>query len=175
MRARLIRPARTVAGQQGQALIEMAITLMLLVILMMGVFDYSRAIHAQSIITNMSREGANLIARANMNLSGDEATDFQNVLDLIGKTAQPLDMVNHGMMYIYKVERVNNVNTITRALSWNRSAASPMPSRSASPQNLGGMALAQGQVAYGVEVYYQYTSIFLGNAYNPTLSSISIF
>ncbi len=175
MRARLTRRIRRAPDERGQALIEMAITLMLLVILMSGVYDYSRAIHAQSVITNMSREGANLIARANQNLSGDEDIDFQNVLDLIGKTAQPLDMVNKGMMYIYKVERVNNRNAITRSLAWNRSAANPKPPRSPSAQNLGGITLAAGQTAYAVEVDYRYTSIFLGRRYEPTLSSISIF
>jgi len=175
MRARPAHFGRGTSDFRGQALIEMAMTIMLLVILLTGVFDYSRAIHAQSIITNMSREGANLIARANQNLSGDQATDFQNVLDLVGKTAQPLDMVNKGMMYIYKVERVNNQNAITRSLAWNRSAASPMPARSASARNLGGITLAPGQTAYAVEVYYQYTSIILPNRISPTLSSISIF
>jgi hypothetical protein len=175
MRTKLAHTAGGISNPSGQALIELAITLMLLVILMMGVFDYSRAIHAQSVITNMSREGANLIARANMNLSGNEPLDFQNVLDLIGKTAQPLDMVHQGMMYIYKVERVNSQNAITQSLAWNRSSASPMPARSASARNLGGIALATGQTAYAVEVYYQYKSVFLGNNYSPTLSSISIF
>jgi hypothetical protein len=160
---------------RGQAIIELAVALPLLILLLMGVYDFSRALHAQSIITNMSREGANLIARANMNLSGDEPTDFQNVLDLVGKTAQPLDMVHHGMMYIYKVERINNRNTITDELAWNRSAASPKPSRNPSARNLGGITLSPGQTAYGVEVYYQYRSLFFGSRFAPTLQSVSIF
>ena len=175
MRVPFPRASGNVSATRGQAVIELAITLMLLVTLLMGIFDYSRAIHAQSIITNMSREGANLVARANMNLSGDEPTDFQNVLDLIGKTAQPLDMVNRGLMYIYKVERVGGVNTITQELGWSRSAASPRPVRSPSARNLGGVTLADGQAAYGVEVYYRYRSVFLGSLFSPTLKSISIF
>jgi Flp pilus assembly protein TadG len=141
----------------------------------MGVFDYSRAIHAQSVITNMSREAANLISRANMNLSGNELTDFQNVMDLVGKTAQPLNMTTQGMMYMYKVERVNNTNTITLQLAWNGSSLSPKPSMNASAAALGGITLSQGQVAYGVEVYYQYQSVFLRNLFKPTLASRSIF
>jgi len=171
MRARPAHFGRGTSDSGGQALIEMALTLMLLVILMTGVYDYSRAIHAQSIITNMSREGANLIARANQNLSGDEATDFQNVLDLVGKTAQPLDMVNKGMMYIYKVERLNGV-TRTSSLGWNRSTLSSKPSAAL---GLGGITLSEGQAVYGVEVYYNYTSLILPNRYSPTLRSISIF
>ena len=45
------------SSAKGQALIELAITLPLLVLLLMGLFDYSRAIHAQSVITNMSGKG----------------------------------------------------------------------------------------------------------------------
>ena len=119
----------------------------------------------------MSREGANLIARANQNLSGDEATDFQNVLDLVGKTAQPLDMVSKGMMYIYKVEKLNGVNR-TSYLGWNRSTLSSKPSTAL---GLGGITLSEGQTVYGVEVYYNYTSLILPNRYSPTLRSISIF
>ena len=171
MRARFTRCVSRVPDEHGQALIEMAMALMLLVILMTGVYDYSRAIHAQSIITNMSREGANLIARANQNLSGDEATDFQNVLDLVGKTAQPLDMASKGMMYIYKVERVNGVNR-TSYLGWNRSTLNSKPSAAL---GLGGITLSEGQTVYGVEVYYNYTSLILPTRYSPTLRSISIF
>ncbi len=173
MRPNITRRDGGAAGDRGQALIELAVTLMLLVIMLMGVYDYSRAIHAQSIISNMSREGANLIARANINLSGDDPTDFQDVLDLIGKTAQPLDMVNHGMMYVTKVSRANNTTTSTYA-GWGHSAASGMPGRSGAG-SLGGITLANGQSVYVVEVYYQYESLFLGNHYSPTLRSISIF
>ena len=175
MRSTLIRPIRDRSGARGQAIIEFAVTLLLLVLLLMGVFDYSRAIHAQAIITNMSREGANLIARANLNLSGDDATDFQNVLDLIGKTAQPLDMVNQGMMHIYKVENVNGQNTITRQLGWSRSTGGSSMPISGSARNLGGVTLGPTQVAYGVEVYYKYKSVFFGTRFAPTLKSISIF
>jgi len=175
MRTRLTRSIGDMSDAKGQALIEFAITLPLLVLLLMAIFDYSRAIHAQSIITNMSREAANLIARSNTNLSGDGPTDFQNVLDLIGKTAQPLDMVNQGMMYIYKVERVNSQNAITEELAWNRSTASPTPPRTSSARNLGGITVAAGHAVYGVEVYYHYRSVFLGNNFSPTLKSISIF
>ena len=107
-----------------------------------------------------------------MNLSGNPATDFQNVLDLIGKTAQPLDMVHHGTMNIYRVERASGQNVIT-GTSWTMGGLSSKPFQGASA--LGGISLAEGQSAYVVEVYYNYRSFFLGNHYSPTLKSISIF
>ncbi len=170
--------------EKGQAYIELVVVLPLLIFLLMGLFDYSRAVHAKSVITNMSREAANLIARANMNLSGDEAKDFQDVLDLIGKTAQPLDMVHQGMMYISKIEFANNANKITRTLSWNRSTLSPTPSSKINisgqyptvpAQNLGGLTLSSGKTTYVVEVFYKYESLFPANAFSPTLYSISIY
>ncbi len=175
MRKTLSRPIERLSGEKGQAIIEVALVVPLLLVLMMGAFDYGRAIHAQAVITNMSREAANLISRANQNLSGDELADFQNVMDLVGQTAQPLNMTAQGMMYIYKVERVNNTNTITLSLAWNGSTLSPMPSRNGSAAALNGITLAPGQVAYGVEVYYRYQSFFLGALFNPTLASRSIF
>lgn len=170
--------------KKGQAYIELVVVLPLLILLLLGLFDYSRVVHAKSIITNMSREAANLIARANMNLSGDEAKDFQDVLDLIGKTAQPLDMVHQGMMYISKVEFANNANKITRTLSWNRSTLSPTPSSkiivsgqypNVPAQNLGGLTLSSGKTTYVVEVFYKYESLFPANAISPTLYSVSIY
>ena len=80
-------------------------------------------------------------------------------------------MVNKGMMYIYKVERLNGTNTTT-SLGWNRSALSSKPSAAL---GLGGITLSEGQTVYGVEVYYRYTSIILRSRYSPTLRSISIF
>ena len=160
------------SNEKGQSTLELAFTLPLLVLLLLGIVDYSRAIHAQSIITNMGREAANLVARANVNLSGNELVDFQNVMNLIARTAEPLDMLHQGMMYISKVERVNNAN-VTTWLAWNGNPTlTPMPTRNAP---LGGMTLSAGQIVYVVEVYYHYESLFPVNVLPPTLYSYSIF
>ena len=159
------------SGEHGQAIFEFAIALPLLVLLLMGLFDYSRQIHAQSIITNMSREAANLVARANTNLSGNEAQDFQDVMNLVARTAQPLNMMRGGMIYITKVERVNNT-TLTTFATWNGNTLSPAPARNAP---LGGITLTAGQAVYVVEVYYRYQSLFPGTMLSPTLYSYSIF
>ena len=184
---------REKCGERGQALVELAIALPLLVLLIMGVVDYSRAIHAKSIITNMSREAANLVSRANVNLSNNEAQDFPNVMNLVGKTAQPLDMANQGMMYISKVEYANNnpPNKITTYIPWSMGMGTSIPYRSkinpnntnvitnnvyVTPANLNGITLASGEPpTYVVEIFYKYKSILLGNKFSPTLYTISIF
>ena len=178
------------SGERGQALVELAISLPLLLLLLIGVIDYSRAIHAKSIITNMSREAANLVSRANVNLSNDEAQDFPNVMNLVGKTAQPLDLVANGKMYISKVEYENHnpPNKITTYIPWgygvNTYTSKINPSGTnvktnnvyVTAANLGGIALASGNPpTYVVEVYYKYRSILLGNTFSPTLYSVSYF
>jgi len=91
----------------GAALVELAIILPLLLLLAFGVFEFSRAIQAKNIITNMSREGANLAART-------QETP-QTIMTALASTAEPLDMGANGMIYITVVMGVDDgtgTNTI---------------------------------------------------------------
>jgi Flp pilus assembly protein TadG len=45
-------------GDAGQALIEMAIALPILLALLVGIFEFARAYNVQQVITNAAREGA---------------------------------------------------------------------------------------------------------------------
>lgn len=49
---------RPVARQVGQALVEIALILPVLVLILMGVFDFGRAFYAYNAISNGAREGA---------------------------------------------------------------------------------------------------------------------
>ena len=170
------------SGEKGQAVVELALVLSLVLIpLLFGVFDYSRAIHATSIITQMSREAANLVARPNTSLTGDDVTDFQNAMYFIAKDAGQLDMMNQGMMYITKVQYVGTSNRITVKVPWNQGNSSltsnyPAVNRNVTDAQLGNINLSDANpVAYVVEVLYKYNSIFLVNTFSPTLYSVSIF
>jgi Flp pilus assembly protein TadG len=183
------------SDEKGQAVVELAMVLPLLLLLLFGVFDFSRAIHATSIITQMSREAANLVARPNTSLTGDDVTDFQNAMYFIAMDAGQLNMKNQGMMYITKVQYVGSSNTITVNVQvpWNQENpansslfASKLPNVGTvvQPSQLGNITLTPANsVAYVVEVFYQYKSIFLlGNVpflstpvFKPTLYSVSIF
>lgn len=46
------------AGQAGQALVEVAIALPILLALLVGIFEFARAYNVQQVITNAAREGA---------------------------------------------------------------------------------------------------------------------
>lgn len=55
MAALTVRPIR---GERGNALIEMTLTLPLLLLIIMGVFDFGLAFQRYEVVTNAAREGA---------------------------------------------------------------------------------------------------------------------
>ena len=55
-----IRSARRRRSGRGQALVEFALVLPLLVLLMLGLFDLGRAVYAFSTVNNAAREGGRL-------------------------------------------------------------------------------------------------------------------
>ncbi len=81
--------------EHGLALVELALILPLLLLLVLGVIDFSRAIQFNNILINLSREGANLSART--------TEQPENIFRALIDTATPFDMNADGMMYITKL------------------------------------------------------------------------
>jgi len=59
---------RIVSGnERGQALVELAIALPLLILILMGIFEFGRAFYTYQVVTNASREGARVAALGGSN------------------------------------------------------------------------------------------------------------
>jgi Flp pilus assembly protein TadG len=56
-------PIRTIISSKGQALVEFALTLPLMLLLVLGIIEMAYALYDQHIITKLTREGSNLISR----------------------------------------------------------------------------------------------------------------
>lgn len=84
----------------GVSLVELAFVLPILMLLLLGVVDHARAILYNNILTNMSREGANLAARS--------AQTSQFIIAALNFSSSPLDMSQHGMVYITRVSWVDD-------------------------------------------------------------------
>lgn len=178
---------------RGQSTIEFAFTLPLLLLLALGVFEFGRAIQAKNIVTNMSREGTNLVRRS--------SDDPQNIMNALANTAQPLDMSKDGMFYITKVSGMSDgqIEVVTQ-YRWLSATVSPLPPSKVSsctrvPQdppgvctpnprpkaslsalNLNRYDLADGQIAYVTEVFYRYKVVFRSIInYSPQIYSKTIF
>ena len=80
---------------RGNALVEFAFVLPVMLALTLGVVDYSRAIQFNNILVSLSREGANLASRTNQTP--------QSIISTLVTTAQPLQMDSDGIMYITKI------------------------------------------------------------------------
>jgi len=95
MRRRPFPPRR----QHGLAAVEFALLLPFLLMLLFGMIDVARALQANIIITNISREGANLVARGGVQLE----TGSQDIMYALMASAPPLNVNQRGMMYITRV------------------------------------------------------------------------
>jgi hypothetical protein len=95
----LRRPGRQSAGIVS---VEFALLLPLLVALALPVCDIARDIQAQLILINLSREGANLSARASLTFP------MQTIMSSLSATTPPLDMSTNGMIYITEIMGNNN-------------------------------------------------------------------
>jgi Flp pilus assembly protein TadG len=87
------------ARQHGLAAVEFALLLPILLMLLFGMIDAARALQANIIITNISREGANLVARGNTPLD----TGSQDIIYALMASAPPLNVNQQGMVYITRV------------------------------------------------------------------------
>jgi hypothetical protein len=78
-------------GRRGQTLVEFAVILPVLVLVLMGIFDFGRAIYAFNTISNASREAVRLgIVDQNVTLVENRALDHAPSL---GLTAGDVDIV----------------------------------------------------------------------------------
>jgi TadE-like protein len=79
----------------GIAVIEFGILLPIFIFLTLPVIDFARAIQANLILTNLTREGASLASRTSQLP--------QTIMDSLAQTTPPLNMAQRGMIYITKV------------------------------------------------------------------------
>jgi len=75
-------------GERGQAIIELALALSVLLILTLGMVDVARILHAYLTTTNASREGARMAA-----LGYDDAEIFAAVQASIGTALEQANLV----------------------------------------------------------------------------------
>lgn len=92
---RILGKERWFHSQQGAAAVEMALVLPLLLVVVMGLYEFSRAISVNNVITNISREGANLASRT--------ASSSGDIIEALAQTASQADFHDHGTIYITRV------------------------------------------------------------------------
>jgi hypothetical protein len=82
---------RALRSNRGQALVELALFLPLLIVLCLGAIEFANMINAHLVLTHLTREGANLVARES-GVKGSAAwvANINNDLNLVVKSACPV-------------------------------------------------------------------------------------
>lgn len=83
-------------SERGASALELALLLPLLVVLVFGVIDLGRLIHARLVVTNVSREGGSLASR--------DIQTGNNLIAMLQSSATPFDLVNEGKIYVWKIK-----------------------------------------------------------------------
>jgi Flp pilus assembly protein TadG len=173
-------PRRTLRPRSGQALVEFVFVAVMLLLMVFGLIDFCRAISTRQVITNLSREGANLVSRS---------TTITNAVASVIASANPLDINAHGRVIISVITNNSGAAIVADQLSRGGISTNSVASKIA-PGGRGSTAAMPAitplqlpqptQTVYVVEVYYDYTPItpvgrFLGITLPPQLYDVAFF
>ena len=151
---RYLRKTSAMGAESGQALVEFAAVGLLLLMLVFGLIDFSRAIYDQQIMKGLTRQGSNLASRG---------TDLTASASSVITGAAPLDLNNNGRVIVTSVANVNGFYKITGQVS-----AGGIPASSKIGQGVGNPAtvpsaatpiLQLNQTIYVTEVFYSYQAV----------------
>jgi Flp pilus assembly protein TadG len=149
-------------SQSGQALVEMAFVTVMMIGLAFGLVDFCRAIFVRQVLTNLSREAANLAARG----TGSSTQEIMsNAVAAVTNSAAPLNLTTTNAYFV--VTAVTNNNAGGTFVRYQLSTGKLTP-QSAVGLGIGHVAtlphvtpaLSQPRhTVYVAEIYYKYTPI----------------
>jgi len=167
-------------SRSGQALVEFMLVVLILMVLLFGLIDFSRALSTWQILINVSREGSNLAARGSGTLGTNTTQVISNALSIVVINANPLNISQNGKVIITAVENSNGVFVVTQQMSLGALATNSVvaPHGTASTPIMPISATAAGtfpqpnQTTYITEVYYSYSPVTpIGTLVGLTLPS----
>jgi Flp pilus assembly protein TadG len=161
-----IRRRKAKPTDSGQALVEFAISVAVLLTLVFAVIDFGRAIHDAEVLKNLTGEGSAMASRG---------TVLSDTATAVVAAAAPLDLNDSGRVIVTSVLNNNNSLKITGQASQGGIAAlSKVGNTVGGAANLpAGAAPQANQTVYVTEVFYNFRSItpigkFLGKNILPS-------
>jgi hypothetical protein len=161
--SRFYRSARSrlTANQSGQAAVELAMAATLLFIFLCSAIDFGRALYDMQVLSELTRQGANLASRGNGTASCD--TLCTAIADLLAGDSG-LGLSSNGKIIVTKFSQsspaaggpysVVEQDTSSGGISATSRVA---PSGSGNVDITGAPALQTGQWLYTTEIFYSFT------------------
>src|SRR5271157_1916127 len=143
---------KTKADDSGQALIEFAISVTVLLTLLFAVIDFGRAIYDVEVMKNLTGEGSSLASRG---------TSLSDTATAVVGGATPLDLNDNGRVIVTSVFNNNNSLKVTGQASQGGIAAlSKIGNVIGGAATLPSAAIPQvNQTVYVTEVFCNYKAI----------------
>jgi Flp pilus assembly protein TadG len=140
------------ADDCGQAVVEFAISATLMLILVFGLIDFSRAIYIEQVITNLAGEGSSMASRG---------TNLPDAATAVVAASAPLNMSVSGQVIVSSVFNNNNKIQLTGQVSQGGLGAtsligSVLGGKASLPS---GVVPQLNQTVYVTGVFYKYKAI----------------
>jgi Flp pilus assembly protein TadG len=160
--SRLYQSMRTklTANNPGQAMVEFAMGVTLMLIVMCACIDFGRALNDVQVMTDLTRQGSNLASRG---------TALNEATAAVVSGESGLDLVNHGNVIITSVTNENNVFKISGQDSSTTDGLTKLSATSKIGSSVGATAtlpsayttstLQNGQTVYITEVFYAFSAL----------------
>jgi Flp pilus assembly protein TadG len=146
----------------GQAVLEYALSATVMLILIFGLIDLSRAIFIAQIIANLSGQGSSMASRG---------TTLANTAAAVAASSAPLDLNSNGRVIVSAVYNSNSVLKLTgQAAQGGITALSHVGSAIGGTAAVPASAVPQlNQTVYVTEVFYHFQAITpIGNFLSQT-------
>jgi Flp pilus assembly protein TadG len=155
-------PAVPRRSESGQAILECALSATVMLILVFGLIDLSRAIFVAQIIANLSGQGSSMASRG---------TTLANTAAAVAASSAPLDLNTNGRVIVSAVFNSSSVMKLTgQAAQGGITASSHVGSVIGGTATVPASAAPQlNQTIYITEVFYRFQAITpIGNFLSKT-------
>ena len=161
----IVRKSR--AGPSGQATVEFAVVATVLLVLVLALVDFSRALYDLQVMVGLTRQGSNLASR------GDT---LPQAASAVVSGDAPLNLASNGQVIVTSVMNTGGVNQITGQASQggtsNKSKIGSTVGSKATIPTAATTMLQPGQTIYITEVFFTYKPITpIGNFIKMVLPS----